>query len=298
MKTLPLLKKQLSWFPINSINEFELVHDKIRDRLLLFVFNRPPTSASMSLIIYDVSNPQIPLLLASMSFPITFGTVMQTPDGVYHCYGATLPPGPGNALMHVALDCNLVPSVPDVIFSPPASMGIDYNNCAVSASESPDGFVLGFDYYQGGANVSAWFKGPTPQLPYPASAVVMGYRSIPPWNNCMTTDYVDGLYRVTSGVLVTGSGGTLGFNGSYTTIGTTCDFKTFRQFSGNAKWPSGTQFLANDYSVESIVSDPTRPTEYNGKVYVGYFDGDQDTCAATHLATYDGTLSQFYAEFA
>lgn len=114
------------------------------------------------------------------------------------------------------------------------------------------------------------------------------------YSACPTVKYAaDGYYLVTYLFDLAGDG-----SGPWITAAArTNDFSTIDNFGGNANYTCYQQFMAPDGPRDGVNTSDIDFIEWEGKVYITYLTGDQNTWGGNNDAWFNGTLEDLYRKF-
>lgn len=158
----------------------------------------------------------------------------------------------------------------------------------VSVAESPDGYVMAYEIdrddlvhfsirFAESSDLTNWTD--VGAIAYPGI-----YAAAP------TIRYSNGWYYL---IYLRNAG-----HGYFTTVDRTRDFKNFEWFQGNNLIDEFTHVMSPfDADGEGINNSDVDLLEHDGMLYFTYADGDQQHWHDLRIATYDGTMEQFFDEF-
>jgi hypothetical protein len=273
-QSLPDIHKRVgNYLPRGSVSETSIL--AARGSLYTTSFQRqlsPP-----QLWVYNFFNPAVQL--AAVSWPGTFGNAIEV-NGTIHVIGAQNPYSSGNALIHAMLDQSFNPVGTSTVLT--AAAGTTFLNSGIGPG--PNGsYVLSYDTITlaGGAYVTKFLQTSdfVTWTPIGGSFAPAGGRSglaLRPWWDAAANAY----YMI---MIINGSGVI------YMQSATSPDLVTFTM-GPPLLWPDY-QAVTGAYSE----SDATL-ADFNGYVYMLFFDGNQATFSDTRSAIYLGTRSQLDAE--
>lgn len=198
--------------------------------------------------------------------------------GVIHIFGNTNWATSNNKIIHSTLAADFTPSAPiDALLS---NTSMKFYNTSITADSNGYRMVVETTvgiYFAKSTDLNTW-------------TYYGGQLAPTEYSGCPSIDYIAGAHYITY-LKHIGS--------SYVTqvAKSTDDCFTFTYFTGNAKYPSGSYLLAQELERDGINSSDVSMKEFNGKVYGCYLNGDQNTWADYKKFSYNGTLTQLYAEF-